>query len=278
MGARNPQSTAVIVAICLFAPVAVALDPIGPPAARLSKGQFSASADCSFSSMDLDAKGRSDVTTWDWTMKRVVWTFTDKHSLKLKDFDKNSVYLNLAFGLSGNLDIFLRLGSANMRWRNDDDWGSAIGLGTRASLHETGNLKLGALAQFNWHKSHIHSIPFTTIANGNSYPSEMSGELSIVEMQFAVGTTYNLDNRVSIYGGPFLHFLDGNLELRGISDVSVIPEYEFHLRNSYDLDHVSEFGGYIGTEINIAESISFNIEYQHTAAADGFGMSLIWRF
>ncbi len=35
---------------------------------------------------------------------------------------------------------------------------------------------------------------------------------------------------------------------------------------------------YIGAQVEIAENSSFGIEYQHTAAADAFVVSLLWRF
>jgi hypothetical protein len=48
-------------------------------------------------------------------------------------------------------------------------------------------------------------------------------------------------------------------------------------RIRYDLDEGSIFGGYIGTEIKIASNTDFRIEYQHTAAADALGMSLLFK-
>ncbi len=44
------------------------------------------------------------------------------------------------------------------------------------------------------------------------------------------------------------------------------------------VDESSIFGGYIGAQVDIAENSSFNIECQHTAAADALVVSLLWRF
>ena len=76
----------------------------------------------------------------------------------------------------------------------------------------------------------------------------------------------------------FLNFIDGKLTLRGKDIMVVIPETERYLKISYDIDELSKFGGYVGAEIKIEENVFYSIEYQHTAAADGLGMSLIWRF
>ena len=96
-----------------------------------------------------------------------------------------------------------------------------------------------------------------------------------MEVQIAVGPDYQLTEKVRIYGGPFLYLIDGEVkgEWHGLTAPNAYVGDE-----SYDIDTVSTFGGYIGTQINIAKNLYYSIEYQHTGAADALGMSMTWRF
>ena len=90
-----------------------------------------------------------------------------------------------------------------------------------------------------------------------------------MEIQIAAGPTYRLNEKVSVYGGPFFHIFDGHFTAKNRG----AP-----LRISYDIDQGSCFGGYVGTGIEVADNANFSIEYQHTAAADALGMNLTWKF
>ncbi len=264
----------VIILFCFYSQAVFALDPLGPPVARLKKGQFSAGADYSFSDMDLKGKGKS-ILTIDYLNGSISYQH-QKQTLRLKSIDMHKVYACLGYGITDNWQAFLRLGRANADWKEKGDTHFAIGFGTRVTFYQQDALKLGACAQFSWAESGFDSIHLTsTVTRADVL---MSGRLSWQETQIAIGATYKFAKSVSIYGGPFFHFIDGELNLRGIPNLSIMVVHRAYLRDSYDIDEVSYFGGYIGAEIDIAENISYNIEYQHTAAADALGMKLIWRF
>ena len=256
----------VLVVVCSSA--AFALDPMGPPMAGLKKGQFSAGADYSYSEMDLKlSEGK-----WSDSLG-----FSGKlPSGKIKNIKMNKVYANLGYGVADNWEMFLRLGGANTDFKTDlfdvgsvqkefdSDTSFAIGFGTKATFYEEPKLKLGGLFQMSWASTDAK-------ANGPTW-SESLG-IDIMEIQIAAGPTYKLMECVSIYGGPFFHIIDGDVEakLRFLGSPTVT-------KRSYDIDEVGCFGGYIGTQVDVIENVPFCIEYQHTASADALAMSLIWKF
>jgi hypothetical protein len=78
-------------------------------------------------------------------------------------------------------------------------------------------------------------------------------------------------------GGGFFHFMDGKVDLKGSASTTGIPKIGYDLDSSYDIDHVSEIGAYIGAKIITTYNISYSIEYQHAASADAIAMRLLWR-
>ena len=98
------------------------------------------------------------------------------------------------------------------------------------------------------------------------------------EIQIAMGPTYELCEGISIYGGGFFHLMDGSVDLNGSATTVGIPQFRYDLDSSYDIDRVSELGGYIGACIKTTNDISCSIEYQHTDSADAIAMRVLWRF
>jgi hypothetical protein len=86
------------------------------------------------------------------------------------------------------------------------------------------------------------------------------------ELQIAIGPSYTGD-RFCLYGGPFLHFINGDAE----GTIAGIPV-------SGDFEEDSNFGGFIGAQIEIAENTTFAVEYQMTGSAESVGLSMLWRF
>ena len=102
-------------------------------------------------------------------------------------------------------------------------------------------------------------------------------EIDLTEIQLAFGASYTWQERFTIYGGPFFHFVGGELDNEVGASITEAGE----LLNSqyvWDLDEDSVFGGYFGAQLEVAEGCSVNFEYQKTAAADAFGASIIWRY
>jgi len=254
----------VIVGLCGSA--ALALDPMGPPAAGLKKGQFSAGVDYSHSEMDLKLNEGYYTGGGGGTLI----------SFKSK-FRMNKVYANIGYGITNNLETFLRLGAADATFKNNNDvtfnGGSdfAIGFGVKTTFYEKPKLKLGGLFQASWSRTDASkTVDHSSYPGSHMYSSE--ARIDLMEIQLAAGPTYELTDKVSIYGGPFFHMVDGGVDGKWYTLVGTYAGNE-----SYDIDETSTFGAYMGTQVNLAQNIAFSVEYQHTAAANALGMSLIWR-
>lgn len=243
----------VLAIVCLYGSAALALDPIGPPTSRLEKGCWSIGVDYLIEDSDAELDDAKPVGV--------------ASPFKM-NVEEQLITANIAYGIADNWEIFLRLGSelsgegtgtqAGNPVEFDGDSGFLTGLGVRASLYKQGNLELGGLFQIGWGKS-----------DGDIETPLGSGSVDghTTEIEVAMGPSYKITETVSIYGGPFLYFIDGDID-GTVAGTDV----------SYDIDEDSYFGGYIGTQIDITGRAAFNIEWQHTATADGLGMGLVWRF
>jgi len=252
---------------------AFALDPLGPPTAGLRKGQFKEGIEYSYGTMDLKLNDGK----WIEHLDGVFFDSGKADSLTLKNFKTNKAYFNLGYGITDDLDVFLRLGATTATfgdsiWEDTEKFDNhadfTVGCGIKATFYEDDNLKLGGLFQASW-------AEFDGKLNAAHWAAADFIEMSITEIQVAAGPTYKLTDRISIYGGPFLHFIVGDLddEFSEVSGESLLTSMY-----SWDVDESSIFGGYIGAQVDIAENSSFGIEYQHTAAADALVVRLLWRF
>jgi len=243
----------VLAAVCVCGSAALALDPMGPPTSRLEKGHWSVGVDYFAEDSDIELDEARPVG--------LVSAFK-------MNVEEQLVTANIAYGIADNWEIFLRLGGeasgdgtgtqGGSPVTFDGDSGSVTGLGARASLYKQGNLELGGLFQIGWGKSEGKIE-----TRGQSF--SVDGDTT--EIGVAIGPSYKITENVSIYGGPFFYFIDGDVD-GNVLGIDI----------SYDIDEASYFGGYIGTQIDIADGIAFNVELQHTATADGLGMGLVWRF
>jgi len=275
------KKTLLAVAILLLffcCSVALALDPIDSPADKLKRGQFGVGADYSFSEMDFKARGRSILTIYNLTSGDIIGIQSQEQHLSLDGVEVHKAYANLGYGITDNLEAFLRLGSADAEWRGDGDTHFSFGFRTGVTFYQNDALQLSALAQYSWAESSFDSLLLTTVVGGTSYSMPMSGRLNMQELQIALGPTYELTKGISLYGGGFFHFADGKLGLKGSASTTGIPKIGYDLDSSYDIDQASELGVYFGTKIGATNNISYSIEYQHTASADAIAMRLIWRF
>jgi hypothetical protein len=268
-------SFVVIVAFGLGSSAAFALDLMGPPASGVRQGQFHIGADYSYSQMDLELKDGIWIEYLDGAFNNA----GDATSFTLKDFQSRRIYASFGYGIADNWDVFVRLGGTDAQfgdsiWEDHERFDSgaqvAIGGGVRATFYEEGSLKLGALLQVSW-------AEFDGELKAPHWTAGDSVEMDFTEVQIAVGPTCRLTDRLSIYGGPFLHFVDGDLD-----DVySKIDEATGGLLNSHYSWRVQEdsiLGAYIGAQVDLAENCSLNIECQLTSAAEAICLGLLWRF
>jgi hypothetical protein len=211
----------------LWSSAAWALRPMGPPMAGLEPSQMSVGFEFSWSEMDADIDGDT----------------TD-------DIESLAYLANLGYGIADNWEAFIRLGIAGVDVDDEDFSGDdqfAYGFGTKLTFAEDDALTWGGLFQMDWTKS------------------EDSGEdveIEAYEIQIAVGPTYQMEG-MSLFGGPFLHFVDGDVDVPG---------------DTLDMEQESEIGGYVGAQFDIAENASWNIEFQFTGDAQAICTGIVWRF
>ncbi len=197
----------------------------------------------------------------------------------ISDLEINKIYVNFGYGFTDRWEVFARLGTAvldidqgenienfSSLIGSSDDLSLAIGAGTRVTFFEWENISVGLLAQ----------VSFVPIENfdGNpgtlfGYPASLDTKIHMTEVQIALGPTWNCTERLSIYGGPFLHLIDGVADLNAI--VSGVA-----LADSVGIEQSTIFGGYIGASMRLFESpnINCNVEFQATEAGHALAIQL----
>ncbi len=261
------------IVLVLSSSISFALDPLGPPMASLGQRKFREGFEYSYGSMDFELNEGH----WAEYLDGVFFDSGKANSITLKDFKTKKSYFNLRYGITDNLDAFLRLGATvgefgDSIWEDAEKFDSqaefTIGGGVKATFYESGNLKLGGIFQASW-------ANYDGKLMAEHWAAADFIEMNIAEIQVAVGPTYKLIDRVLIYGGPFFHFVTGDLdnEYSEVSGGSLLASHY-----SWDVDERSIFGGYIGMQIELAKDSSLNFEYQHATSADMISIGFTWRF
>jgi hypothetical protein len=268
-------SFSLLLIVGLSGSAAFALDPLGPPAANIEYRQFSIGAEFSHSNTDIELNNG----IWIEHLDGLFYDWGDAVDLTVKDFKVDRTYIHLGYGITDNCEAFFRLGGSSAQfgdslWLDSEKFDSraepALGFGVKATFFENSNLKFGGLLQTNW-------AEFDGKLNASHWAASDFVEVDMVEVQIAAGITLMLSDRVSVYGGPFVHFIDGELE-DTFSEIDAGTGGLLTSRYLWDIKEDSTFGGYLGTQMELTENCSLNMEFQHTAAADAFGMGIIWRF
>ena len=263
----------VLIVAGLVSSDAFALDPMGPATTDLREGEFNIGVDYSKSTMDIELNhGR--YTEW---LNGAFHEAGEAQTFEVKDFEMNKIYANLGFGILDNCELFVRLGGVNTEfgdsiWEAGEEFDSQTNfsfcIGSRATFYEDGYLTIGRLIQISW----------ANMDGDLKSPHWVEADpidLDLMEILISVGPTYSLDDGFWIYGGPFLHIVDGD-----ITDTFSETDEKGLLSSKYswDIDETSKFGGYIGAQWEIAERTFFNIEYQYTSGANSVGLSLNCRY
>lgn len=218
---------------------AFALTPMGPPVATLELGKFAAGFGYSNSQGDVKVTVLED-------------------SYTLKDVELDTYMANLVFGIAEDLELQIDLGALSYE---DEDLSSsgdfAGGLVLRSTFAQTDKVKWGVASSVHWYQTKA-----STEYMGFKYREKATW----TEIQIAIGPSYTED-RWCLYGGPFMHFIKGNVE-SSVAGFSV----------SGDFEEDSNFGGFVGARIEIAKNTEMGIEYQRTGSDDAVGVSILWRF
>ncbi len=267
------KNTVIIVATMLLlvcANVVFGFDPMGPPKAMLKKGQPSVGIEYLYGNMDLE---------------------TSTSTVGLADMDLNNIEINkisgvVGYGLFDSLEIFGRFGLAAIDVDSSviadnpaasigsSGFDFSIGGGARATIFEWKDISVGVLAQVSLVQ--LDGFDDYVGPDNGQFGADMTfsiSELTMTEVQLAFGPTWNCTENVSIYGGPFLHFVDGDLDRDGVSFFpnAIPPESE-----TFDINERGVWGGYIGATVLFSKSpnINCNVEFQATGAGYGVAIQL----
>jgi len=278
MEKRTAVLVVALVVISTFSSVALALPPMGPPRATAGQEQWTIGAEYGRGEMDLETSGDVGSVTLGTPVN-------SRTKYDIEGLESNMVFGNVCYGIHDNWDVFVRLGAADGEGVIDEDppsgtgttytgmdgsLGFAWGIGTKATFWQDGDVTWGGLFQATWLDPDGSDVD---LKGDPAYSGD--ADLDFWEVQIAAGPTVEYDN-FRVYGGPFLHFVGGDLDISG-QTVSAGP-ITTTMTASQDIDEQSIFGGYVGAQWLLAENTTCSIELQATGDAWAIGVGAIWTF
>jgi len=229
-----------VVVACLLSSPALALTAIGPPAANLDPLQFAAGFGFSRSEMDVEFEILG-------------------MSLTSKDNELDAYMANLIWGLHKSWEFQIDLGLSNADYPDgsSSSGDGAFGFGVKTTWLDSGKFKLGSAVTLHFYESHTSGYDLGVL---------WQEEDEWLDLQIAFGPSYDF-GAVCLYGGPFLHFIDGEAEVTFNGSVF-----------SDDFEQADIFGGFVGARFDLSDNASVGIEYQLTGSADALCASVLWKF
>ena len=217
----------------------LALTPIGSPLATLDRGQFAAGFGYAYS------KG-------EWEGHVFGLTVT------VEDIELDTYMANLCFGLDDAVELQIDLGATTY---DDGDMTSsgdfAGGVGLKITFAEHDKVKLGSAFMIHWYEASDSGVTLGIPWTEND---------DWTEIQIAVGPSYE-NGRLRLYGGPFLHFIDGDAD----GTIAGFPV-------SGDFEEESNVGGFVGAQLDLDDNTRLGIEYLFTGSDYGIGASIRFAF
>ena len=283
MGKRTAILVLAFLVVSMCSSVVLALPPMGPPKATVGQDQWTVGVGFSHGEMDLDARGTGQQDEGIGFQAPV----SDKH--EIEDLTTNIILGSLGFGISDSWDVFVSVGAAdaedditeelaggavgNRYTGLDSSYEIAYGFGSRATFWEDGDVTWGGLFQIIW-QNPDGSIDMRA-SDDPTFTLTGDAELDFWELQVAVGPTWEGDN-FRIYGGPFLHIVDGDIDLdtTGVDGAAAT----WRVISSGDIEEASQFGGYAGAQWLVNENTIANVELQFTSDAWAVGIGAVWKF
>ena len=285
MAKRIALLVVIFIVIGLTGSVVMALPPMGPPRALVGQDRWAVDVGFSHSKMDLEAfvDAREDPDGAGWLPASYA-----KH--KIEDYTSNMLIGRLSYGAYDTVDVFVCLGltdaqdemteelatggDGNKYKGLDCNHGLAWGVGARATFWQEGDIVWGGLVQVLWENPSDGDVDLTP-TDGD--PAKLSGdvELNLQEIQVAVGPTVQLEG-FSVYGGPFLHFVTGDLDVEasGMDSFSALNRVDL----SQDIREESEFGLFVGAQGEADQDTAWFVEFQITSDAWGVGIGGVRKF
>jgi hypothetical protein len=257
------------------------LELIGPPRSIIQEGQSAIGIEAGYGQMDLEASGDVTKVITSPYQREVIFT-----KYKIKNLESAKFSVRFDTSIYENWDLFVRLGAANAsgdikeerevgstsrEYQDfDGNYGFSCGIGTRATFYRYKNITLGGSLQFNW------TNPGQSDATDAKDPN-FSGEaeLKYWEVQLAVGPAIEFDF-VRVYGGPFLNYIDGDIDISGNSETILsLPLKE---SSSPEIEEKIQFGGFLGAQWNLENNITLITEGQVANEGWRIGISTSWKF
>jgi len=251
-----------VMVVGMFSAAAFAIAPMGPPMAPLPQGQYAGALGYAFSDMNLEISGPLGASTAGEAM--------------VSDIQTNMYYGGLVYGVADGWNLYGVVGMADAEFPGDGtspdfdgDEGFAFAIGCKKTIskdEESGTV-WGTVFQFSEARRIDDSFrPVAAGTWGNGLISQGSSglteaELELYEIQLAAGPTVPLCEGVCLYGGPLLHFVEGDLEVKNDGN-----------RYEYDLEQHLEIGAYVGAQAELADNILLGAEFLWTGEAWGLGI------
>ncbi|UCF15731.1 MAG: hypothetical protein JSW59_20240 [Phycisphaerales bacterium] len=275
MSKRIAMLAGVLTVVSMCSSVVLALPPMGPPKAMVGTDEWVVGVGFSHSNMDLETWGdvRNDPD--------VGPTIDDYTSFEIDGLESNMVLGCLSYGVHDNWDAFVCLGASDAaddiiedpasgsgdRYTGlDGSLGFAWGFGTRVTFWDDGDVTWGGLFQTTWSDPDESDI---RLQGDSTFTGD--ADLDFWQVQVAIGPTVEIDN-VSVYGGPFLHFVGGDLDIDGRSTASAT-----NVTISQEIREQSHIGGYVGAQWFVNDNTCAHVEVQFTGDAWAAGVGAVWR-
>ncbi len=260
------------VSLCVYLAVgassAWAGAPLGPTLPIIDKGQWAFGIEYAYEKIDLEADGRSVATIVDWTSQSYHQGFT------IDSMKTNMLFGRIEYALCKDWEVFVRLGAtdADADIEADDpglvltrggqvgfdgSYGFAGGLGTRATLYQDGPWRIEGQAQVTWLDP--DDSDFRIVHNQDEWVSG-SAKLDYMQTQIALTAVYRADIW-SVWAGPFVQFIDGDLDL----DARYVVGNDYGTVNSsLDMEETSQVGLSIGADCEVNRHLIAWVEGQIT--------------
>ena len=270
----------IFIVIGLTGSIVMALPPMGPPRALVGQDRWAVDVGVSHSKMDLEAFG----TARERLSDAAPWLPASYAEHSIEDLTSNMLLGRLSYGAYDTVDVFVCLGlsdaqddmteelatggDGNKYTELDCSHGFAYGLGARATFWQEGDIVWGGLIQILWENPGDGDVD---LAPTDGDPGKLSGdvEIDLQEIQVAVGPTVQMRG-FSVYGGPFLHFVTGDIDIdaTGTDSFSAVNRVDL----SQDIREESEFGFFAGGQGEVDQDTSWFVEFQITGDAWGIGI------
>ncbi len=251
---------------------ALAVGFMGPPTAELQEGQWNLGYSYMYSDMDLEKMSTKWVEYDNGTLDDAG---VDK--AKIEDFKIQRHYVSLGYGITQAWEVYVQLGVADAKhkfqWEGDTVWHGfnfdndfAWGWGTRVTLTEQDNVKWGVSAQMNWLDT---SVDYKGAVGGVTWKE--SYDIESYDLLIAFGPTVDMGGW-KLYGGPFYYMFDGDWENNGSDSDG------WTWKETGDLEEDSNFGGFVGAQFALTETVDMTTELSFTGDGWAIGTGIGWKF